>query len=115
MTISDRLQDLSPAEIQPKLANRSIMLIDVREPDEHRAENISGAQLYPLSTFDPAALPSPDNCDVVFHCGSGKRSAMAVAKCLERGIAHTAHMTGGIQAWKSAGLPTVCPGPAAKS
>lgn len=115
MTTSDHLQELSPAEILAKLADRSIMLIDVREPDEYRAENIRGAQLYPLSTFDPAALPSPDSCNVVFHCGSGKRSAMAVAKCLEQGIAHTAHMTGGIQAWKAAGLPTEYLGSAAKS
>lgn len=114
MTIKNRLQDLSPAEIQSKLADRSITLIDVREPDEYRAENIRGALLYPLSTFDPAALPSPDTCKVVFHCGSGKRSAIAVAKCLERGIAHTTHMTGGIQAWKAAGLPVVQPDAAAK-
>jgi rhodanese-related sulfurtransferase len=115
MTISNRLQELSPAEIQTKLADRSITLIDVREPDEYRAENIRGALLYPLSTFDPAALPSPDNCCVVFHCGSGKRSAMAVAKCLEQGIAHTAHMTGGIQAWTSAGLATASSDSAVKS
>jgi rhodanese-related sulfurtransferase len=31
---------------------------------------------------------------------------MAVAQCLKRGIAHMTHMTGGIQAWKAAGLPT---------
>ena len=115
MTTSNRLQDLSPAEIQAKLADRTIMLIDVREPDEYRAENIRGALLYPLSTFDPAALPLPDACNVVFHCGSGKRSAMAVAKCLEQGIAHVAHMAGGIQAWKSAGFATASSDSAAKA
>jgi rhodanese-related sulfurtransferase len=115
MDASNVLRDLSPAEIRQRLADRSIMLIDVREPDEHRAEHIHGALLYPLSTFDPGALPLPGTAEIVFHCGSGKRSAMAVGRCLEQGLAHTAHMAGGIQAWKAAGLPVVQPDAARKT
>lgn len=106
MTVSARLRELSPAAINEMIQSRSIVLVDVRERQEHAAERIDGALLFPLSNFDPNALPSVVGKEVVFHCGSGKRSAMAVAQCLKRGIAHTAHMTGGIQAWKAAGLPT---------
>jgi rhodanese-related sulfurtransferase len=106
MTISARLRELSPAAIHEMIHKHWIVLIDVREPQEHAAERIEGALLFPLSSFDPSALPSLEGREVVFHCGSGKRSAMAVAQCLKRGIAHMAHMTGGIQAWKAAGLPT---------
>jgi rhodanese-related sulfurtransferase len=94
------------------MRERSIVLIDVREPQEYVAERIHGALLFPLSTFDLKALPSPASCEIVFHCGTGKRSAMAVAKCLELGITHTAHMAGGIQAWKAAGLATITLDPA---
>lgn len=103
----NQLQEFSPAELRAKLQARSILLVDVREPQEYAAERIHGAVLFPLSTFDPAALPPPSACEIVFQCGSGKRSAMAVARCLQQGIAHTSHLEGGIQSWKSAGLPTV--------
>ena len=107
MTGLTGLTELLPAAVDEAMRAHAIVLIDVREPQEYTAERIPGALLFPLSTFDAAALPSPLGCKVVFHCGSGKRSAMAVAKCLEREIAHTVHMAGGILAWKRAGLPTV--------
>lgn len=107
MNDSNVLRDLSPAEIHQGLADRTITLIDVREADEHRAEHIRDALLHPLSTFDPRELPPPNSSEIVFHCGSGKRSAMAVARCRELGLPYIAHMAGGIQAWKAAGLPVV--------
>jgi rhodanese-related sulfurtransferase len=112
MPVPTQLTELSPVAVETAMREQSIVLIDVREPREYAVERIDGAQLFPLSTFDPATLPSPEGRKVVFHCGSGKRSAVAVAKCLERGIDHSAHMAGGIQAWKTAGLPTITPGPA---
>lgn len=107
MSVPAGLIDLSPTDVAKAMREGSIVLIDVREPQEHAAERIDGALLFPLSTFDPAALPPTEGRKIVFHCGVGKRSAMAVAKCLARGFGHGAHMTGGLQAWKQAGLPTV--------
>jgi rhodanese-related sulfurtransferase len=112
MAVSARLREVSPAAVHEMMRERSIVLIDVREPQEYVAERIHGALLFPLSTFDPRALPSPESCQVVFHCGTGKRSAMAVGKCLELGITHAAHMAGGIQAWKAAGFATITLDPA---
>lgn len=106
MTAPARLEELSPAEIHRKMRAGSVLLVDVREPQEHQAERIEGAVLAPLSTFDPKKLPDAKGREIVFHCGSGKRSATAVGRCLEQGLSHNAHMTGGIQAWKAAGLPT---------
>ena len=107
MSVPTGLTELSPTDVAKAMRESSIMLIDVREPQEHRAERIDGAVLFPLSTFDPAALPPTAGRTIVFHCGVGKRSAMAVAKCLAHGLGHNAHMSGGLQAWKRAGLPTV--------
>ena len=101
------LQNLSPEAVRDLMRDRACVLVDVREPPEFAAERIAGALAFPLSSFDPAALPPAEVCRIVFHCGTGKRSAAAVARCLERCIQHTAHMAGGIQAWKAAGLPTV--------
>lgn len=106
------LKEHSPAAVHDMVADRSILLVDVREPQEFAAARIHGAVLFPLSSFDPTALPVPDAVRVVFHCGSGKRSAMAVARCQQAGIQHVEHMTGGIQAWMAARLPTITLDPA---
>jgi rhodanese-related sulfurtransferase len=43
----------------------------------------------------------------VFFCAFGERSAMAVAAAKEAGLANTAHIAGGIDAWKKAGGPVL--------
>jgi len=101
------IEDLDPRDIARWLAERSIVLIDVREPAEFAAERIHGALLYPLSTFDPRSLPDPEGKRVVFQCGSGMRSRRAVERCQGAGLAYNAHMKGGIQGWKAVGLPTI--------
>ncbi len=108
-------ENLSPAEIKTMLEDQSVVLIDVREPQEYAAERIRGALLFPLSTFDAHALPLPSEKPVVFQCGSGKRSATAIALCRDAGIAHTSHMTGGIQAWKNTPFPVIGIDPASGS
>ena len=110
MTESDRIkaiQTMTPVEVKQALDQHKIVLIDVREPAEFAAERIHGALLFPLSTFDPAALPADDDRMVVFHCGSGKRSADAIERCRRAGLPHDTHMDGGMMAWKAARLPTV--------
>lgn len=100
-------QDLEPAEVARRMSARAILLIDVREPDEYAAERIHGALLYPLSTFDPYALPDTGNAKIVFQCGSGMRSAKAIAAAAAAGLSIAGHLSGGLRAWKEAGLPVI--------
>jgi rhodanese-related sulfurtransferase len=44
---------------------------------------------------------------IVFFCAFGERSAMAVTAAKEAGLESTAHIEGGIDAWKKAGGPVV--------
>ena len=104
--------NLDPKDVARWLAEKSVVLIDVREPHEYEAERIHGALLFPLSTFDPGSLPDVLNQKLVFLCGSGMRSAKAVAACQAAGMPLNSHVKGGIQAWKAAGLPTVYTDPA---
>ena len=101
---------LAPTDVAQVLRSGRVLLIDVREPQEYQQERIAGALLYPLSTFDNSALPRGEFPRVVFHCGSGKRSLAAAEKRLAAGSRGVAHMAGGIQAWKDAGLPVVSSG-----
>jgi rhodanese-related sulfurtransferase len=101
------IKDLSPEAVRDALAAHRILLIDVREPAEFAAERIHGALNFPLSTFDAGALPAADDRSIVFSCGSGKRSAMAVERAQKAGHRIDSHLVGGLLSWKAAGLPTV--------
>lgn len=99
------IKNLDPNEVARLLKQDTIMLIDVREANEYAAGHIKGAQLVPLSSFDPHSLPESGGRAIVFHCGVGGRSAKAVAACQAAGLAIDSHMKGGIQAWIAVGLP----------
>ncbi|MEP0322977.1 rhodanese-like domain-containing protein [Bauldia litoralis] len=88
------------------LLDKQAVLVDVREPNETAAEAIPGSIKLPLSVLargEPANLPDGP---VVFLCASGARTTRnsAALASLAKGDAYC--MTGGIMAWKRAGLPT---------
>ncbi|MFI4884589.1 MAG: molybdopterin-synthase adenylyltransferase MoeB [Steroidobacterales bacterium] len=76
-----------------------IVLVDVREPREFQTAHLDGARNIPLAELERqlaalAAGPTP-----VFVCRSGRRSLMACALALDKGIAAPAHLEGGLLAW----------------
>ena len=102
------LSDIAPASARELIDSGRAILIDVREPSENRAERIAGSLLVPLSRFDPAAIPSEPGKSVIFHCRTGRRSRSAAQKVLASGRSgQVANLSGGIDAWKAAGLPTI--------
>jgi addiction module HigA family antidote len=88
------------------LDNHEAVLVDVRETTEYEQEHIPGSVLVPLSVFDPDLFPRIANKKIVFHCAVGKRSAAAAKQLLKAGHPELYNMTGGINAWKEAGLVT---------
>jgi len=99
------IRNLEAAEVAELLKQDAILLIDVREPNEYAAQRIKGAQLVPLSVFDPHSLPASGGRAIVMHCRSGGRSAKAVELCQRVGLSVDSHLKGGILAWVAAGLP----------
>lgn len=100
------IEHLSVEQVKAGLEDGSILLVDVREPNELAAESIPGAVAFPLSTFDADALPDPQGKTLVFSCRSGQRSQKAAAAAQAAGHDLHRHMEGGILAWKQAGFPT---------
>jgi rhodanese-related sulfurtransferase len=103
-----RVSEVDPSTLQRWLAEGACCLVDVREPGEHAAERIASARLMPLSALsleglDPAAK-------LVFHCKAGKRSAQAAQQAAAQLGGQVYTLTGGIDAWKSAGLQTLSGG-----
>jgi rhodanese-related sulfurtransferase len=109
--MSEQVAELDPQDVASLLKAGEVVLVDVREPAEYAFERIHGALLYPMSTFDPKQLPPDESRRIVFHCASGRRSLDAGKQRLATGQ-HAAHMKGGINAWKAAGLPVVHVDPA---
>jgi len=105
-------RDLDPKTVFEALKGGDVMLVDVREPAEFANERIHGALLHPLSTFEPRAIPPAPGRRIVFQCGSGKRSRMALDRFMAETGAEAAHIAGGIGSWKACGLPCVQINPA---
>lgn len=95
----------TPAELRDGLASGEVVLIDVRETHEYAAERIPGALLYPLSTFDPAAVPVVAGKKLVMQCAAGGRSMRAAQALVAHGVGEVHNLDGGINAWKTHGLP----------
>ena len=102
----DNVRDLTPDEVAQGLAENRYLLVDVREANEVEIESYPDAVVVPLSSFDAALIPDPQGREVVFACRSGRRSVTASLAAQEQGYPYTAHLAGGILAWKALGLPT---------
>jgi rhodanese-related sulfurtransferase len=100
------VRDLTPQEVAQGLSQGRMLLVDVREPNETVVERYPNAVIVPLSDFDLAAIPDPAGREVVFACRSGNRSVTASLIAQNAGLPYTAHLAGGLKAWKEAGLPT---------
>jgi rhodanese-related sulfurtransferase len=100
------VRDLTPEEVARGLAEDSMVLVDVREPNETAVERYPGALIVPLSQFAVDRIPDPGGRQVVFACRSGRRSVTASQAAQAEGRPYDAHLAGGIIAWKAAGLPT---------
>ncbi|MGD9814679.1 MAG: rhodanese-like domain-containing protein [Hyphomonadaceae bacterium] len=100
-----RLNPISATELKRRLDAGDAILIDVRESDEHAREHILGARLAPLSAIDAHDFDRDHAKTAVFHCRSGMRTQANAARLLARGFRDAYYLEGGIEAWKTAGLP----------
>lgn len=104
--VQEAVHPADPAQVSEWLDAGEILLVDVRETSEYEREHIAGALLLPLSSFDAEVFPDLAGRRVVLHCAVGKRSEAAGKMLINEGRRDIVHMTGGINAWKAAGLPT---------
>ena len=80
------------------------ILLDCREVDEWNEAHIDGAVLIPMIEL-PSRIDEIDrNKEIICVCRSGNRSGKVAAWLLNNGYS-AVNMTGGMIAWKEAGLP----------
>lgn len=102
--ISPSFRDISPATA---LALRArARLIDVREPGELAADGyIEGAENVPVGRIAEAARGWKTHDELVIVCRSGGRSSAVASALCGMGFERVSNMTGGMLAYKAAGLP----------
>jgi adenylyltransferase/sulfurtransferase len=97
--VADEGEEMTVDELDEwRRENRPHLLIDVREPSEHAASRIEGAELIPLRQLQSQVKRLPKDRPIVVHCHVGGRSAIATAILKVQGFdAH--NLKGGIKAW----------------
>jgi adenylyltransferase/sulfurtransferase len=96
---------LSAKEASERVASGELTIVDVREQWEYARDHIPNATLTPLKQIidQPQRAITSDN--VVFVCEVGQRSAVAAELAAAAGMKHVFNLEGGMQAWRTAGLP----------
>ena len=98
------IKTVDAATLKKWLSNGEAVVVDVREPAEHKSEKIEGASLVPLATVNKNSLPNCCGKKLVIHCRSGKRSSAACQKLIEEDAdLEVYNLDGGILAWMEAG------------
>jgi rhodanese-related sulfurtransferase len=93
-------------------ADPKLQAVDVRESAEFSADGfVQGSVLAPLSADVSAAGLLDAQKPVYVLCRSGARSSKAAALLEARGFADVRVVTGGLEAWTSAGYPILRKGP----
>jgi sulfur dioxygenase len=105
---------LTAREAIESLGRPDLLLVDLRENSERAKHGmLPGALHAPYPAIGESLQPggmlrevaAATGRRIVFFCAFGERSAMAVAAAKDAGLANTAHIAGGIDAWKKAGGP----------
>lgn len=102
----NKLHEINAITLQQWQEQPKTLLIDVREPGEHRRENIPGSLLIPLSRFDPSQMTQYKNRRIVLYCQSGNRSSQALQKLQSANFQQIFQLQGGLPTWKQAGYDT---------
>ena len=90
-----------------RLINREKgVLIDVSEPAEYAGGHAVGARSIPFGSLEGAKeLPSTKALPLLLICPTGARAGRAAGLLRKAGYEKAMAVTGGLNAWREAGLP----------
>ena len=105
----------SVAEVQARLADPKIQIVDIRDVRElEREGTVPGALLAPRGMLEfwvdpdsPYFKPifADEGRQFILFCGAGWRSALATRTLQDMGMTNVAHIDGGFAEWKKQGAP----------
>jgi rhodanese-related sulfurtransferase len=101
-----QIKPIDPLSLKKRLDEGKALLVDVREAHEHAREHIEGSRLAPLSRLQTEDFAEQREQTAVFYCHSGGRTSANARLLASKGFHDAYALSGGIMAWKAAGLPT---------
>jgi rhodanese-related sulfurtransferase len=100
--------EVSVAEAKAKIdSDASLIVLDVREPDEFKKGHISKAINIPRGMLEFKITKEIPNKDarILAYCKTGGRSCLACSTLLTMGYKNAVSIAGGWQKWVKAGYP----------
>ncbi|TSA41407.1 MAG: rhodanese-like domain-containing protein [Verrucomicrobiales bacterium] len=94
-------------QAQKLVAEKKIVVVDLRTPEEFRAGHIKGATNinFRAADFEKALAALDKNQTYLLHCASGGRSTQALPEFQKQEFKSLYHLDGGLKAWQKAKLP----------
>lgn len=105
----------SVAEVQARLHDASVQIVDIRDVRELAEGTVLGAYHAPRGMLefwvDPASpyhkpLFADESKEFILFCGAGWRSALAAKALQDMGMTNVAHIDGGYTEWVKQGAST---------
>ena len=99
----DRIERITAGALAEQLTSGAPpLVVDVRAPGEWEQERIDAAVNVPLSRLSERLESLPHDRQIVVHCATGYRSAIAAGLLERAGFDDIADLVGGLGAWASA-------------
>jgi hydroxyacylglutathione hydrolase len=105
------LREISVHELQQRLSETKIQVLDVRREAESLAGHIEGASWWPLDRFRVSPPEVDPGLPLAVHCQSGYRSMIACGLLQRAGFKNVVNVSGGFGAWQEAKLPVATGAP----
>ncbi len=114
-TSAAAVRHLEPAEFKSTAEKEQGLYLDVRTPGEVSRGQIAGATNVDVNdpSFDRKVKLLDRKRPIFVYCAVGGRSREASERLAQMGFEHVYDLSGGMNAWKSAGLPVDAPTAAA--
>lgn len=99
--------EISPADARQQVESGDAVLVDVREESDWQEAHAEGAKHLSRGVIEleiEEQIPDPKK-PIICYCGGGSRSALVAESLQKMGYENVRSMTGGLRAWKEAGLP----------
>ena len=98
---------VSTAEAIALINRQDALVVDVREAGEYGAGHILGARNVPLARIEAGdgELGKRKDRPVIVYDDGGEQAGKAASALKKQGYAQVANLSGGLGAWRQAGLP----------
>ncbi|HRE57070.1 MAG TPA: rhodanese-like domain-containing protein [Candidatus Kapabacteria bacterium] len=98
------MKSISSSELRERIAmnDPSLVILDVRQPEEREVQKIDGDTLFiPLGELPHRIdeLAEFKDKELIIYCRSGNRSGQACMFLEQQGFTHTVNLVGGMLKW----------------